>query len=160
MSSQEKRYRGIAWSGDGTAFLVFNSELGDNKNNPQKLLIMKSGSLHPKVIDLPSIKDNQFRQAGWSSVARRLYLLAWDDGKLYELDPENPAHSLRLVAKDVGNSKKPNGALVYLQILAFADSKRDDTSTIDKDAYRSLLLQYSERRDRRAIKSALHVLWD
>jgi len=133
---------GIAWSEDGTVFVVFNSELGDSKNNPQKLLTMKSGNLHPKVIDLPSIKDNQFRQAGWSSVARRLYLLAWDDAKLYELEPENPTQSLRLIAKDVLEFKTmPNGALVYLQIFGVTDSKRDDTSTIDKDAYRSLLLQ-------------------
>jgi len=137
-----KTVSGIAWSEDEAVFLVFNSELGDSKNNPQKLLTMKSGNLHPKVIDLPSIKDNQFRQAGWSSVARRLYLLAWDDAKLYELEPENPTQSLRLIAKDVLEFKTmPNGALVYLQIFGVTDSKRDDTSTIDKDAYRSLLLQ-------------------
>ncbi len=94
------------------------------------------------MIDLPRVKDNQFRQAGWSSAAKRLHLLAWDDGKLYELDPENPAHSLRLIAKDVEEFKTmPNGALVYLQIFGVVDSKRDDTSTIDKDAYRALLLQ-------------------
>jgi len=137
-----KTVSGIAWSEDGTVFLVFNSELGDSKSNPQKLLTMKSGNLHPKAIDLPRIKDNQFRQAGWSSVAKRLYLLAWDDAKLYELDPENPTQSLRLIAKDVGEFKTmPNGALVYLQIFGVADSKRDDTSTIKKDAHRSLLLQ-------------------
>ncbi len=137
-----KTVAGIAWSEDGTVFLVFNSELGDSKNNPQKLLIMKSGNLHPKVIDLPRIKDNQFRQAGWSSLARRLYLLAWDDAKLYELDPENPTQSLRLIAKDVDEFKTmPNGALVYLQTFGVVSSKRDDTSTIHRGAHHSLLLQ-------------------
>ena len=137
-----KTVSGIAWSEDGTVFVVFNSEFGDNKNSPQKLLILKSGNLRPTVIDLPSIKDNQFRQAGWSSVARRLYLLAWDDAKLYELDPENPTQSLRLIAKDVDEFKTmPNGALVYLQTFGVVSSKRDDTSTIHRGAHHSLLLQ-------------------
>lgn len=118
----EKHVSGIAWSGDGTVFLVIGSDFGDNKNNPQKLLILKSGNGHHRAIDLPSIKNAQFMQAGWSDVVRRLYLLSWrDTAKLYELDPEMPVTSLRLIATDVDEFKMmPNGNLVFVQSVGAA----------------------------------------
>jgi len=142
----KKFVSGIAWSGDGTAFLVMGSDFGNNKNNPQKLLINKNGNIHPRVIDLPSIKNAQFMQAGWSDVAKRLYLLSWRDAaKLYEFDPEKPTTSLRLIARDADEFKlMSNGNLVYVRSIGADYSKPDDVAIIDQTAHRSLLLRTAQ----------------
>lgn len=136
----KKHVGGMAWSGDGTALLVIDSDFGDKKN-PQKLLILKYGNAHPRIIDLPSIRNAQFMQAGWSDVTKRLYLLTWGDAaRLYEFDPEKRLHSLRLIATDVEEFKiLPNGDLVYIQIFG-VDYSKLDVAIIDQRAHRSLLI--------------------
>lgn len=141
----EKYVKGITWSGDGTVYLVFGSDSGNNKNNPQKLLIQKSGDTHSRAIDLPSIRNAQFMQAGWSEVAKRLYLLSWRDAaKLYEFDPEKPTTSLRLITTDADEFKlMSNGDLVYVQSFG-VDYSKPDVATIDQAAHRSLLLRTAQ----------------
>lgn len=138
----EKFIKGIAWSGDGAVFIIFGSDFGNNKNNPQQLLIQRNGDIHPRVIDLPSIKNAQFMQAGWSDVSKRLYLLSWrDTAKLYEIDPEEVKHSLHLIATDVDEFRlMPNGNIVYVQNFGVNYSK-SDSATIKSNAHRSLLLR-------------------
>lgn len=138
----EKNFTGIAWSRDGTVFFVIGSDFGDNKNNPQKLLIQNPGNPHPREISLPSIKNAQFRQAEWSDMTKRLYLLAWSDtAKLYEFDPEKPAHSLRLMASVDEFKLMPNGDLVYIKNFGADYSSKPDVAIIDQRAHRSLLLR-------------------
>lgn len=138
----EKYVKGISWSADGVLFIVFGSDSGANKSNLQKLLIMKGRNAPTKIIDLPNIKQAQFMQIGWSDVASRLFLLSWKDvARLYEIDPEKPASSLRLIATDVDDFKlMANGSLVYIKNYG-ADYSKPDKSTIEEVAHRSLMLR-------------------
>lgn len=137
-----KFIEGATWSRDGTAYVIFGSDLGDSQNGPQKLLILKSGDVQMRVVDMPRIRNTQFTHVWLTENKKRLYLLGADEGKLYELAPPPPhgGASLKQIANMIEEvSPRPNGGLFLIKNSGVNYSK-NDRAVIDKSARRSLLL--------------------
>ncbi len=113
----EKYVPSVTWSDNGAVFIVIGSDFGSNENNPQQVIVQKYGYKDPRLFDPPYIQNAEFFQSGWSDIANRLYLLSWQDkADLYEIDPESPTNSLRMIAPHVDNFKvASNGILAYVQ---------------------------------------------
>jgi hypothetical protein len=115
----ERYVPSVTWSGNGSVFIIIGSVIGGNKNNPQQVIVQRYGDNDSKIFNLPNIPTADFYQSGWSDRTKRLYLLSWREAAdLYEIDPESPADSLRMIAPDVDQFKvASNGILAYEQHL-------------------------------------------
>lgn len=151
----EKFVSSVTWSGNGTVFIVIGSDFGNNEINPQQVIFQQYGYTDPKIYDLPNIKGAQFYQSGWSDATKRLYLLSWqDEADLYEIDPETPANSLRMIAPHVDNFKvASNGTLAYVQNVVDESSSAGYYGSLSK-----LVLRTAQGKLTELLKVPIHLV--